>query len=553
MEWGGPPSHQFSRKEEIAIPRIRRTSQAPLDAKTWCAARYARLSREDGDKPESDSIVGQTALMDDYLLQHPELTPGPLYTDDGYTGTSFDRPGFQQMIKEIEDGKVDCVLVKDLSRFGREYIEMGRYLERWFPEHGVRFIAINDGIDSEQGPYDMLLPVKNVFNEQYAKDISRKVKSAVRTKQKKGAFIGAFPSYGYRKDPENHNKLVIDPCAAPVVARIFDLFESGMGKVRIAKLLNAEKIPCPSEYKRLNGERYNNGRRIQNTTYWTYATIHRMLQNQMYAGHMEQGRSVRQALHGKAKKLDSSQWVVVEDTHEAIIGPEQWARVQDLLDRDTRTLDFERNVSPLAGFLRCGDCGRAMSKTKKSNGFDYCCGSYKRYGPTVCSRHGISQATLEEIVLSDLNCVIEAVEDLQSIAEQACPRQWEQRGLQAERERCRGGLDRLYRLKKTAYEDYIDGIVSRDDYIKYKADYERQETQLGAQMARLQAAEEDTGITHNPWVENLLRHGRLTELDRATLAETVECIQVFEEGRLEITYKFSDDLGVLGTKEGDIA
>lgn len=537
------------------MPRVKRVEKANAQTKIkiWCTAQYCRLSKEDGDKLESDSIANQRQLMDDYVASHPDMCCMGEYTDDGFTGTNFDRPDFQRMIKDIEAGKIDCVLVKDLSRFGREYIEMGRYLERWFPERGVRFIAINDCVDSEQGPYDMLLPVKNVFNEQYARDISRKVKSAVRTKQKRGAFIGAFPSYGYRKDPENHNKLIIDPYAAHMVERIFALFENGVGKVRIAKILNAEKVPCPSEYKRLNGERYNNGRRIQNTTYWTYATIHRMLQNQMYAGHMEQGRSVRQALHGKAKRLDTSQWVVVEDTHEAIIGPERWSRVQDLLSRDTRTLDFEQNVSPFAGFLRCGDCGRAMSKTKKHDGFDYCCGSYKRYGPTVCSRHGISQAELEEIVLGDLNQIIEAIEDLKDVAEQARPERREQRDLQSERERYQGGLDRLYRLKKTAYEGYADGIISREDYIKYKDDYEQQEEQLNTQLAQLQESEEDEGVLRNPWVESLLKHGRLTELDRATLAETVECIRVLEEGRIEITYKFSDNLGVLGKEEGDIA
>lgn len=535
------------------MPRVKRMEKANAQTKIWRTAQYCRLSKEDGDKLESDSIANQRQLMDDYVASHPDMCCMGEYTDDGFTGTNFERPDFQRMIKDIEAGKIDCVLVKDLSRFGREYIEMGRYLERWFPERGVRFIAINDCVDSEQGPYDMLLPVKNVFNEQYARDISRKVKSAVRTKQKRGAFIGAFPSYGYRKDPENHNKLIIDPYAAQVVERIFALFESGVGKVRIAKILNAEKIPCPSEYKRLNGERYNNGRRIQNTTYWTYATIHRMLQNQMYAGHMEQGRSVRQMLHGKAKRLDTSQWVVVEDTHEAIIGPERWARVQGLLSRDTRTLDFEQNVSPFAGFLRCGDCGRAMSKTKKHDGFDYCCGSYKRYGPTVCSRHGISQAELEEIVLGDLNQIIEAIEDLKDVAEQARPERREQRDLRSERERYQGGLDRLYRLKKTAYEGYADGIISREDYIKYKDDYERQEEQLNTQLARLQELEENEEALCKPWVESLLKHGRLTELDRATLAETVECIRVLEEGRIEITYKFSDNLGVLGKEEGDIA
>lgn len=256
-------------------------------APVWRAALYTRLSREDGDKPESDSISNQRALLEDFLSRRPDLCPAGWYADDGYTGTNFDRPGFRRMLGDIEAGQVNCVVVKDLSRFGRDYIDVGRYLERWFPEHGVRFLAVNDGIDSEKGPYDMLLPVKNVFNEQYARDISRKVRSAFRTKQRQGEFIGAFASYGYRKDPDNHNRLVVDPAASAVVARIFTLFEHGMGKVSIAKLLNEEGIPCPSEYKRLNGEKYSNGRRIRSTTYWTYATIHRMLHNQMYIGNME--------------------------------------------------------------------------------------------------------------------------------------------------------------------------------------------------------------------------------------------------------------------------
>lgn len=519
--------------------------------RTWRTAQYARLSRDDGDKLESDSIAGQKALLADYISSCPELIPGPLYVDDGYTGTNFNRPDFQRMISDIETGKVDCVVVKDLSRFGRDYIDVGRYLERWFPEHGVRFIAVNDGVDSEHGPYDMLLPVKNVFNEQYARDISKKVKSAVRTKQKQGDFIGAFSSYGYRKDPSNHNRLIVDPCAAPIVKRIFDLFESGTGKVKIAKILNAEGIPCPSEYKKLNGERYNNGRRIQATTYWTYATIHRMLHNQMYVGNMEQGRAPRQTLHGKARLREQSEWVIVKGTHEAIITPEQWERVQALLDKGTRTLSFEQNVSPFAGFLRCGDCGRAMSKTNHPGGVYYCCGSYKRYGPTVCTRHGISQRELESIVLDDLNHIISRIGDIEKTARDAAQQPRERRNLQAEVERCQGGLVRLYRLKKASYEDYRDGLINQDDFLKYKADYEKQEVQLAAQLERLQEPTKEENILEKPWVKSLLEQGKVTELDRATLAEMVEQILIFEEGRIEITYTFSNDLGLLETGKED--
>ncbi len=537
-------------KGDERMPRKCRDNQ-PQQAKRWKTAIYARLSREDGDKPESDSIVNQKLLLENYILSHGDMELVATYMDDGFTGTNFDRPDFRRMMADMEGKRIDCVVVKDLSRFGRDYIDVGHYLERWFPEHGVRFIAVNDGVDSERGPYDMLLPVKNVFNEQYARDISRKVKSAVQTKQKQGAFIGAFSSYGYRKDPEDRNKLIVDPCAAPVVKRIFDLFESGVGKVKIAKLLNGEAIPCPSEHKRLNGERYNNGRRIHSTTYWTYATIHRMLQNQMYAGSMEQGRAPRQTLHGKAKRLERSQWMVVEGTHEAIIGPEQWERVQALLSKDTRTLSFEGNVSPFAGFLRCGDCGRAMSKTGRPSGISYCCGSYKRYGPAVCTRHAVSQRALENIVLADLNRVINSVGDLGKAVQAAVEQPKERRNLQAEQERCQGGLNRLYRLKKAAYEDFKEGLINREDFLRYKADYERQEEQLAAQMARLGEPEKEEDALGTAWVEELLRHGKLTVLDRATLAETIERILIFEDGKIEITYLFSDDSGVLGKKEED--
>lgn len=223
-----------------------RKGETRAAAVLWNTAGYLRLSREDGDKAESDSIANQRKLLEQYLQAHPELRLTDFYQDDGYTGTNFDRPAFRRMEEDIARGRVNCVLVKDLSRFGRDYIEVGRYLEREFPARGVRFIAVNDHVDSEQGRYDMLLPMKNIFNTQYARDISDKVRSAIQSKQRRGEFVGAFASYGYQKDPANHNHLIPDPPAAQVVQRIFDLFEQGHGKVKIAKLLNAEGIPSPS-------------------------------------------------------------------------------------------------------------------------------------------------------------------------------------------------------------------------------------------------------------------------------------------------------------------
>ena len=505
---------------------------------TWKTAAYLRLSREDGDKVESDSIANQHKQLEQYLAEHPELELADYYADDGYTGTNFDRPAFRRMEADISQGKVNCVLVKDLSRFGRDYIEVGRYLEKVFPALGVRFIAINDHVDSERGRYDMLLPMKNLFNTQYARDISDKVRSAIHTKQEHGEFVGAFASYGYQKDPNNHNHLLIDPPAAQVVQRIFDLFERGYGKIKIAKLLNQEGLPSPSTYKRLSGQRYHNGQKLQQTTYWTYATIHRILQNQMYAGDMEQGRTLRSSMHGKAKQRPREDWTIVPGTHEAIIGQDQWQRVQSLLNKRTRQLSFEANQSPFAGFLRCGDCGRAMVKSRKAGEIYYSCGSYKRYGPTICSRHSITHTLLEQLVLEDLNQVFSAVQDLEQLAKERVPSKWNP---QAEQDRLGANLERIFRLKKAAYEDYRDGLLSHREYLSYREDYQRQEQALTAQLQHLARAEEQA--RYSSWTEHLLQCGKLTELDRATVAESVRQILVFADGHLEITYSFSDPSG----------
>ena len=506
-----------------------------MTEKTWRAALYARLSREDGDKAESDSIANQRALLEQYLAGHPELNFAGLYIDDGYTGTNFDRPAFQRLLKDIDGGRVDCVMVKDLSRFGRDYLDVGRYLERWFPRRGVRFLALGDQIDSEQGPYDMLLPVKNLFNEQYARDISQKVRGAMAAKQRRGEFIGAFASYGYRKDPENHNKLCLDPPAAQVVRRIFSLFEGGMGQLAVAQLLNREKIPCPSEYKRLMGEKYHNGQKLDSTTYWTYATIHRMLQNPMYAGNMIQGRAPRRALHGRAQLLPPDQWAVVEGTHEAIIPPEQWARVQGLLEKRGRTPSFDGQVGLFAGFLRCGDCGRAMAKFRRRGEEYYCCGSYKRYGAAVCSRHQVSRRWLEARLRQDLNGALADAACVETLAKQAgFPPPRHPGG--TSREELQKALDRLFRRKKEAYEDFREGLLSRADFLRYQSAYTAQEEGLAAQLQswrQAQAAAE----RESPWVEDLLEKGRFPALDRRALAALVAGVAVFED-RVEVTYTF---------------
>ena len=504
---------------------------------------YERLSREDGDKLESDSIINQHHFNEDFCAGQKELTIVKHYVDDGYTGTNFQRPGFRQLIADIEAGRINCVVVKDLSRFGRDYIDMGFYLERVFPEKGVRFIAINDHVDSLKGPYDMMLPLKNVFNAQYAKDISDKVRSSFKAKQRRGEFVGAFACYGYLKDPENHNHLVVDPVAAKVVQRVFAMAAAGVGQVRIAKTLNEENIPCPSAYKTLMGMKYTNCHQLEGTTYWTYATIHRMLQNEMYLGNMVQACSVRPTMHGKAKKARPEDWLVVNETHEAIIDRELWDAVQAQVTKNSRQLDFQSNVGLFAGFLKCADCGRSMTKTTWANRTSYSCGSYHRYGKTVCSPHYISQADLEAILLDDLNRIIAAVADLKKLADENRDSHDSEAPRIHEENRLRSALERIRRLKKNAYEDYRDQLLSKAEFLRYKEDYDRQEQALEQQLDTCKAPEQPT--LEQPWVDKLISLGHLTELDRMTLAQTVKEIRIYEGKHIEITYLFSQELDAL--------
>lgn len=431
-------------------------------SRLYPTAIYIRLSREDGDKDESDSVSNQKKLLMAFVQSHEELLLYNMYTDDGYSGTTFRRPAFRQMLSDIEERKVTCVLVKDLSRFGRDYIESGRFLERYFPEKGVRFISVSDHIDSLRQSYDMLLPIRNVFNEQYARDISRKVHSALRAKQQCGEFIGAFASYGYRKSPGNKNRLLIDEYAASVVRRIFSLYLKGCGKQQIARILNAEGVLSPSEYKRAAGLSYGSPATAGHHTLWSYSTINHILHKEIYVGNMVQGTK-RQELRGKQRAVRRENWVVVPGTHPPIIDEETWNLTQALLKSRVRSpadntgktfLPGKPGVSsrepsspgrpdisarnpgapaspptenPFSGLLFCAGCGRPMVKTswRHADGrpeYAFTCGTCKRYGRSACTPHTISARALTQVILFDLSRILSHCENLPGLARQQAKR-----------------------------------------------------------------------------------------------------------------------------------
>lgn len=484
-------------------------------AAVYQTAVYIRLSREDGDKAESDSVGNQRKLLMEFLNSDPDLSLASEYVDDGWSGTSFRRPAFEQMIRDIEAGLVDCVVVKDLSRLGRDYIDTGRLLERYFPERGVRFISLADGIDSRKQEYDMLLPIKNIFNEQYARDISRKIHAVVRTKQKAGEFIGAFACYGYRKSPSDKNRLVVDERAAEVVRMIFRLFLEGKGKNTIARMLNARGIPCPSEYKRLNGERYRNGGCRSGQSCWTYSTVNKILHSEMYLGNMVQGRRF-QRMRGKVRQVERENWIVVEGTHEAIIDRQVWEQTRKLLKSRYAPFQPAAGENIFAGFIRCGDCGRAMVRKGRDR---YLCGTYVRAGKACCSGHGVKRQELEEIVLAEL---ARAVEEEQK----------------------RGSLAELFERAEKRRTKQGTGTVTEKRGGRKKAEWQTDwpwEQDERAENGQKEAGNGDKEEEYRPLAGVsgiLVRRGDSSM--RKLLAEMAEELLIFEDGSVELVCLYGD-------------
>ena len=348
----------------------------------WNAAEYTRLSRDDGDKAESNSITSQKEIIRDYVRRHPEFVIVKEYADDGYSGVNFERPGFKQMMEDIKAKKIDCVICKDLSRFARNYIDAGRYLEKIFPFMGVRFIAINDNYDScgEKAQSDALIvPFKNLINDAYCRDISVKIRSQLDIKRKMGDFIGAFAPYGYRKDEANRNRLVVDEEAARTVELIFRLRIQGLCNSAIADRLNSMGVLSPMEYKQAQGFNYSCGFRSNEQAEWSPMLVKRILSNEIYIGTLIQHKSGTP--NHKIKKrveYDRDEWIVIENNHEPIICRSDFDTVQNLMLRDVRTAPKQEKVHLFSGFVFCGDCKHTMvRKTVPSGG--------KKYHYLVCS------------------------------------------------------------------------------------------------------------------------------------------------------------------------
>ena len=533
--------------------------------KKYQAALYIRLSKEDGDKEESNSVSNQRDLIYSFLEDKGDIQVCEEKVDDGYSGVGFDRPALNSMLEDVKQGKINCIIVKDLSRFGRNYIETGRYIQQIFPFMGVRFIAINDHYDSghmDSQADNMLLPFKNLMNDSYSRDISIKVRSQIEVRQKRGDYTGSFPVYGYFRDQERKGKLVIDPVAAEVVRDIFDMRIKGCNNRRIADYLNEHGIPSPMEYKMLLHWRYTTSFKLKPQAKWSSMAVERILKNEIYTGVMVQGKE--KTLNYKVKKrikVSKEDWIRVEHTHEAIIAKEDFAIVQKRMLRDTRTAPGGTKLHLFSGFLRCGGCGGNMVRKKiRSAKGEYCyyiCSSNKN-DTSVCSSHRIREDGLSRAVLEMLRTHLFLIITMDELKEMIGKLPLQEREAQRrcrQLEERRKELTRYQKLKISVYEDYKEALLTKREYLEMKEDYEgscRQMEKAIETLEREVSSLVKESRLHSPWIERLKERGTISELDRGLLAMTVEEIIVMDSEHIQVHFQYRDEFQIVrqAMKEG---
>lgn len=527
--------------------------------KIYHAALYLRLSKEDGDvaeggRSESNSISNQKDFLMDYVKKHPEIQIHSIRIDDGYSGVTFERPNFQQMLEDIKAGVVNCVLVKDLSRFGRNYIEAGKYLEKIFPMMGVRFIAVADQYDSmeKETGNEIIVPFKNLINDAYSRDISIKIRSNLEVKRKRGEYIGAFLSYGYIKSKENKNEIVVDSYAMEVVKDIFRMKLSGRNQQKIADALNAQGILSPLAYKNRMGIPLKTSFAIRGETLWNYVSVTRILKNEIYTGVLIQGKQTTPNYKVKTRiKKPESQWVRIEDHHEAIISKREFALVQELLKRDTRCCQGEEKTYLFSGMLVCGDCGESMvRKIVPAGGKQYvyyiCSGNKKQ--KEVCSPHRIREKELQDVVLKLVQLHIQEVLGISRAMELAGELEWKQTGVEKYRERIQWEQERKEKTehrKLCLYEDFKDGILTKKEYTQIKQEYDHQlsiaEKAIQSYEKELKLLEENKG-SRQEWIRTFQELKTITTLERSTVIALIKQIRVYKKDRIEVIFNFQDEL-----------
>ena len=533
---------------------------------TFKVAIYLRLSKEDDDlscssgaKSESNSISNQRKLIYDFMKSHPELELYDEYKDDGKSGSNFDRAEFQRMMKDIEAGKVNCIVVKDQSRFGRDYIDVGKYKEKIFPKLGVRFITINEGYDSLSATSsdDLAFTINSFVYDFYIRDISTKIRTNLTAKKQNGEYAGAFVAYGYVKDSNDKSKLVVDQFAADVVRDIFRWKIEGLSPQNIAVRLNELGIPSPAEYKKLSGSNYKTSFQTSSKAVWSHVSVRRILKNEIYLGVMIQGR--RTTPNYKTKTVVTkaeSEWLRVEGTHEAIISVRDFELVQELLRDDTHCRAGDVTVPVYAGRIYCGDCGAtAVRKTVSYAGkryVYYVCNANK-HDKTVCSRHSIREDVLDQVIYQTVRHQIDLLLDVDKALRQFDNLSWEKhklKQLDASIEIQEEVVRKNNTLRLGIYEDLRAGLLDRSEYESLKKELTERIDEATAAIEKLNKEKREIldGVSkQQSWVEQFRQYENVTELTRPMVIHLIERINIFEESNIEIVFRYRDEYKELCT------
>ena len=522
--------------------------------KIWNAAVYVRLSKEDGDKIESDSITSQKDILSEYVKQKDDIKISDFYIDDGWSGANFERPAFSRMMSDIYAKKINCVIVKDLSRFGRNYADSSRYIDDIFVKLNIRFIALNSGVDTiskHNNPATQCITVgiQNVINESYIANTSVSIRGALDINRKQGKFIGSFATYGYLKDPDDYHKLVVDEEAAEVVKTIFKWFIEGKSVIGITKNLNSLGIPNPSEYKRQKGFNYKHTNR-NNDGLWCDSTVRRMLRNQMYIGNMVQGKNTN--LSYKIKKCRAKpkeEWIIVEGTHEPIIDKETFEKAQSLFNRNTRTSPKKTEVDLFSGFVKCADCHRAMSKKVNNHAYGtyryYRCVTASKKSKTACSPHSIRIDVLEKTVLSSIQNMIDTAVELEKILDKI-NRQAVKNGdtlTKKALDKLKSDRESIKKMSLDLYPDYKANIITLDEYTTLKENMASKIADLNIKIAEYEKtieSEKSAQVNQSDFIKKFTQFGKIDKLTRPILCELVDSILVHKNGDITINFKFMD-------------
>lgn len=549
----------------------------------WSAGIYVRLSDEDRNKKNqmdlSQSIQNQTDYCRAYLKllnESPEerffLEEYKVYCDDDCTGMNFDRNGFQEMMRDIQNDLIDCIMVKNLSRLGRYDAEMQKYLEKEFEQNGreVRLIAVGDHYDSLYKEPDIADRFRLLINREYSEQQHRNVSIGIHSMQRKGLFVGAFAPYGYQKNPEDKHYLIIDPTAAAVVKRIYHEYLSGISPKEIAAGLTRDGMINPASYKRLHGSNFQCRKKISDQElYWRADSVKKILMNETYTGTLVQHKQVKRKLTDeKPVQLAKEDWIRCENRHEAIILKEQWNTAQSMMKTVKRDITKANEATVFKGVLKCGDCRHAMRKrwdkyTQIKTGetvkyLYYNCATYRDYSQNKkllgenaprCTSHYVSDKLLRKIVIDDINKILHQVKNLQELAKKypkAADKHLPQ--IQQEIENKKKKILRCKERLRQARNLLYDGTISKEEYESDKACTQTDIRSLENEIHLLKRTISLVCDDASEWMQRILKNGEITELDRAVVVEFIEKIYVYEDKHIEIIYRFSDEYDSLFVK-----